>query len=101
MEVTEGEVERVERAFRTLKTADLQVPPIHHRLAKRQNATRRGADGTPPHSFRTLLEDLATVTRNRCHTRGRTDTRQTEFELDTQLSAQQARVLELLRGIRV
>ena len=29
--------------------------------AKRQGATRRAADGTPLHSFRTLLADLATV----------------------------------------
>ena len=144
---------RVERAFRTLKTADLQVRPIHHRLAdrvrahlflcllayyvewhmreawrpllfaddelgerartrdpvaaaepsasaKRQKAMRRAADGTPLHSFRTLLEDLANVTRNVCRAKGPTGTRQTEFELDTQLSAQQARALELLKGIR-
>ena len=144
---------RVERAFRTLKTADLQVRPIHHRLAdrvrahlfvcllayyvewhmreawrpllfaddelaarattrdpvaaaepsasaKRQKVTRRAADGTPLHSFRTLLEDLATITRNVCRTQGETDKRQIEFELDTQLSAEQTRVLELLKGIR-
>ena len=60
-----------------------------------------GADGTPLHAFRTLLEDLATVTRNLCRTRGQTDTRQTEFELDTQPSAEEARVLELLKGMRV
>ena len=29
---------RVERAFRTLKMADLQVRPIHHRLADRVRA---------------------------------------------------------------
>ena len=144
---------RVERAFRTLKTADLQVRPIHHRLAdrvrahlfvcllayyvewhmreawrplrfaddelggrartrdpvaaaepsasaKRKKATRRAADGTPLHSFRTLLEDLQNVTRNVCCAKGPTGTRQTEFELDTQLSMQHARALELLKGIR-
>ena len=69
--------------------------------AELHQATRRAADGTPLHSFRTPLEDLATVPRNRCRTKGQTDTRQTEFELDTQLSAEQARVLELLKGIRV
>ena len=41
------------------------------------------------------------VTRNLCRTRGQTDTRQTESGLDTQLGAEQARVLELLKGIRV
>ena len=145
---------RVERAFRTLKTADLQVRPIHHRLAdrvrahlflcllayyvewhmreawrpllfadnelaarartrdpvapaepsasaKREKATRRAADGTPLHSFRTLLEDLANVTRNVCRATGPEGTRQSEFELDAQLGADRARALELLQGIRV
>ena len=144
---------RVERAFRTLKTADLQVRPIHHRLAervrahlflcllayyvewhmreawgpllfadeelgertrtrdpvaaaepsasaKRKKATRRAADDTPLHSFRTLLEDLANVTRNVCCAKGPAGTRPTEFKLDTQLSAEHARALELLKGIR-
>ena len=109
---------RVERAFRSLKSVDLEVRPIHHRLAGRVRAhvflcmlayhvtwhmrralapllfddhdrpaaaaaqaspvgpakvspsapqkarTRRAADGAPVHSFRTLLQDLASLTRN-------------------------------------
>jgi hypothetical protein len=108
----------VERAFRALKTVDLEVRPIHHRLAGRVRAhvflcmlayhvqwhlrralapllfedhdraaaeaqraspvaaarrspaarakaqTKRTAAGQPAHSFRTLLQDLATLTRN-------------------------------------
>jgi len=106
----------VERAFRSLKTVDLEVRPIHHRLATRvrahvflcmlayyvvwhmrkalapllfedhdnaaaepsspvapakvstaakaKAASRKTADGLPVHSFRTLLQDLATLTRN-------------------------------------
>jgi len=108
----------VERVFRTLKSVDLKVRPIHHHLEKRVRAhvflcmlayyiewhmrerlapilfdddyktesealrvspvapARRSAqarkkaqksrteDGLPVHSFQTLLEDLATVTRN-------------------------------------
>jgi transposase len=108
----------VERAFRSLKTIDLEVRPIHHRradrvrahvllcmlayhlewhmrralrpilfddhdkaaalaarssivakaersdAADRKAATRRTHDGLPVHSFRSLLADLATVTRN-------------------------------------
>ncbi|MHB8563147.1 MAG: IS1634 family transposase [Acidiferrobacteraceae bacterium] len=109
---------QVERAFRSLKTMDLKIRPIHHRLADRVRAhiflcllsyyvewhlraawrelmfadedqeakeTRdpvapaqrslaaqskasrhRQEDGTPVHSFHTLLADLATVTRNTC-----------------------------------
>jgi len=108
----------VERAFRSLKTVDLKVRPIHHRLAARVRAhiflcmlayyvewhmreawqelmfadedqaakatrdpvapARRSAaaeekaiskqldDGTPVHSFRTLLEELSTIVRNTC-----------------------------------
>ena len=108
----------VERAFRSLKTVDLEVRPIHHRradrvrahvllcmlayyvewhmrqalkpilfddhdkaaadaarasivakaerskAADRKAATKRTHDGLPVHSFRSLLADLATVTRN-------------------------------------
>jgi transposase len=108
----------VERAFRSIKTIDLEVRPIHHRLAQRVRAhvllcmlayylewhmrqilkpilfddhdraaaeaartsivakaerssagqrkvaTKRTEDGLPVHSFRSLLADLATVTRN-------------------------------------
>ncbi len=109
---------QVERAFRSVKTVDLEVRPIHHRLAARvrahvflcmlayyvvwhmrerlapllfddhdkenagkarsspvapakvsaaakaKAASRKTADGRPVHSFRTLLQDLATLTRN-------------------------------------
>jgi hypothetical protein len=109
---------QVERAFRSVKTVDLDVSPIHHRLAgrvrahvllcmlayyvvwhmrqalapllfddhdkenaakerpspvapakvsaaaKAKAASRKTAGGCPVHSFRTLLQDLATLTRN-------------------------------------
>jgi Transposase DDE domain len=109
---------QVERAFRSVKTVDLEVRPVHHRLAQRvrahvflcmlayyliwhmrkalapllfddhdkedakkgrsspvapakvsaaakaKAASRKTADGRPVHSFRTLLQDLATLTRN-------------------------------------
>jgi hypothetical protein len=109
---------QVERAFRSLKSIDLDIRPVHHRLAGRVRAhvflcmlayyvawhmrlklapllfedhnrkvaaaarpspvaaaevspaahakarTRKTDDGAPVHSFRTLLADLATLTRN-------------------------------------
>lgn len=109
---------QVERAFRSVKTVDLEVRPIHHRLARRvrahiflcmlayyvvwhmrkaltpllfddhdrenagkgrsspvapakvstaakaKAAARKTPEGHPVHSFRTLLQDLATLTRN-------------------------------------
>jgi hypothetical protein len=108
----------VEQAFRSIKTVDLKIRPIHHRnadrvrshvllcmlayyvewhmrsvlkpvlfdqddagegrelradpvMAKRPSAsakakarTKRTADGLPVHSFQSLLEDMATITRN-------------------------------------
>jgi len=108
----------VERAFRCIKTVDINVRPIFHRLAKRVRAhiflctlayyvewemrrlpapvlfddqdresaeqqrssvvapaqrsetakdkasSKHTAEGVPVHSFRTLLKDLATITRN-------------------------------------
>ena len=110
----------VERAFRSIKTIDLKVRPIHHRLESRVRAhiflcmlayyvewhlreawrelmfadtdqqtkatrdpvapAKRSAaaqdkvsshtlaDGTPAHSFATLMNELATVVRNTCRT---------------------------------
>lgn len=109
---------RVERAFRALKSIDLDIRPVHHRLAGRVRAhvflcmlaysvqwhmrrklapvlfedhersaaaasrtspvaaaqvspaarakarSRKTDDGQPVHSFRTLIADLATLTRN-------------------------------------
>ncbi|MEO8743685.1 MAG: IS1634 family transposase, partial [Candidatus Dormiibacterota bacterium] len=104
----------VERAFKTMKSIDLQVRPVHHRLADRVRAhiflcvlafyvrwhlerawapllfkdedrpladdvvaparrsavamakarTQRLSDNTPVHSFRSLLNELATLTKN-------------------------------------
>jgi hypothetical protein len=104
----------VERDFRSLKTVDLELRPIHHHLKQRVRAhvlvcmlaaylvwhlrqawapltftdetppprsdpvaparrspaatrkatTQQTADGTPPHSFHTLLEHMATLTRD-------------------------------------
>jgi transposase len=109
---------QVERAFRSLKTVDLEVRPVHHRLAGRvrahvflcmlayhvvwhlrqalapllfedhdragaaaarpsavaaarvspaaaaKAASRRTTEGQPVHSWRSLLQDLATLSRN-------------------------------------
>jgi len=141
---------QVERAFRSLKTVDLKVRPIHHRLADRvkshillcvlayyvewhmkeawrpllfadedlaAKATRDPVapaqrskkalekvyrrtldDGSPTHSFRTLLADLATLVRNTCRT---TDAppNAPSFHLTTQASPAQQRAFDLLAKI--
>ena len=140
----------VERAFRSFKTIDLKVRPIHHHLADRVRAhifvcmlayyvewhmreawrelmfadtdqqakaardpvapAKRSKtalakvarhsldDGTPVHSFRTLLDELGTVVRNTCRTRGSNDDAPT-FEIVTTANPKQARAIELLQTI--
>jgi len=136
-----------ERAFRSLKSIDLEVRPIHHRRADRvrahvflcmlayylewhmrqalkpilfddhdragaeaarasivakaerskagqsKAAAKRTGDGLPVHSFRSLLGDLATVTRNTMAMAGQPDA---TFTLYPQLTPVQARAFQLL-----
>jgi transposase len=59
--------------------------------AETKARTKRTTDGCPAHSYRTLLAELGTQTRNRTRLAGRTDT----FEKLTQPTPLQARALEL------
>jgi len=140
----------VERAFRALKTIDLKVRPIRHRLEERVRAhiflcmlayyvewhmreawrpllfadedqaakltrdpvapAKRSAaalrkvhtkvldDGTPVHSFGTLLKNLSQIVRNVCRQRGAGPDAPT-FELVTTPSPTQQRAYELLKTI--
>jgi transposase len=140
----------LERAFRTMKSVDLKVRPIHHRLedrvrahiflcmlayyvewhmleawreltfadedqqakagrdpvapaersaaARRKAATHQLDDGTPAHSFRTLMEELATIVSNTCRVPGSTGDTAT-FSLLTTPNALQRRARELIDTI--
>ncbi len=140
---------QVERAFRSLKTLDLKIRPIHHRTAdrvrghillcmlayyvewhlreawrpllfadddqaakltrdpvapaKRSEAAELKAqthlleDGTPAHSFATLLQALSTIVRNRCMTKGSS----TPFDLLSTPNPTQRRALDLVAKIEV
>jgi hypothetical protein len=142
----------VERAFRSLKTIDLKVRPIHHHresrvrahiflcmlayyvewhmreawrpllfsdedLAAKQTrdpvapATRSAAalrkvhrkvldDGTPVHSFSTLLKELSRIVRNVCRPRGVGPETPT-FELVTTPSPAQQRAYARLKTVAV
>ena len=142
----------VERAFRSLKTIDLKVRPIRHRLearvrahiflcmlayyvewhmreawrpllfsdedqaakmtrdpvapAKRSDAALRKVhakvldDGTPVHSFSTLLKELSRIVRNLCRPRGAGPEAPT-FEIVTTPNATQQRAYDLLKTIAV
>ena len=142
---------QVERAFRSLKTMDLKVRPIHHHLAgrvrshiflcmlayyvewhmreawrglmfadedqaakatrdpvapaRRSEAAMKKAcshtlmDGTPAHSWHSLLVDLSTIVRNACRTPGAPADAPT-FEITTTASTTQKRALELIDQIK-
>lgn len=143
---------QVERAFRSIKTMDLKVRPIHHYLegrvrahiflcmlayyvewhmrqawrelmftdedqaaklvrdpvapAKRSDAamqkvlSRTLEDGSPVHSFQSLMALLQTVVRNTCRTPKSADDAPT-FELTTTPSDKQKRALELIGQIKM
>jgi transposase len=140
----------VERAFRSIKTVDLDVRPIHHRLEERvrvhiflcmlaqyvrwhmqeawrpllfcdedqqakttrdpvapakrsADASKKAAgkvlqDGTPVHSFRTQLDHLRTIVRNRCRRPAAPDTA-TTIDIDTTPTQEQRRAFDLLEAM--
>jgi transposase len=142
----------VERAFRSMKTIDLHIRPIHHHLEGRVRAhiflcmlayyvewhmreawrelmfsdedlqrkqhrdpvaaaerskaalekvaTRTLEDGSPVHSFRTLLADLSTIVRNTCEARVGQN-RGSTFLMTTTPTPAQHRALQLLQQISV
>ena len=140
----------VERAFRSLKSIDMMVRPIRHRVscrvkihificmlayyvrwhmmeawrpllfsdedlkakeqrdpvapakrsaeALRKVGSKKLADGTGVHSFRTLMSSLSTVVRNECRRKGAFEGEGT-FKMDTTPSKEQQRALDLLKQI--
>jgi transposase len=143
---------QVESAFRTLKSDDLKIRPIHHRTEERVRAhlflcllayyvtwhmreawrpllfadtererraerdpvapatrsdtalakvaTKTLPNGSPAHSFRTLLNELGTIVRNTCRRR-HADTHEATFNIDTTPNAQQREALDLINAIRL
>jgi transposase len=143
---------QVERAFRSMKTIDLHIRPIHHWLETRVRAhiflcmlayyvewhmreawrellfadedlkrkTRRDPvaaaqrseaalqkvathtleDGSPAHSFRTLLQELSTIVRNTCLPSAGAAASLT-FQMTTLPNPTQQRALQLLQSLTV
>ena len=143
---------KVEVAFRSLKSEDLQIRPIRHysedrvrahlflcmlayyvkwhmseawrellfadedqqRLAERDPvapatrsqsalekiASKRLPDGSPAHSFRTLLDELLTLVRNTCR-RKSANAQESVFTIDTTPNAKQREALRLIDTIRL
>ena len=143
---------QVERAFRSIKTMDLEVRPIHHYQERRvrthlflcmlayyikwhmmeawrpllfadedQQAKRdrdpaaaaersaeakekaqrkKRSDGSPVHSFQSLLHNLATIVRNTCQSRD-AEAGTPSFTIDTQPTPNQRKAFQLLKAIRM
>jgi len=143
---------QVERAFRSIKTMDLEVRPIHHYQEQRVRShlflcmlayyvkwhmmeawrpllfadedqqakqdrdavapaerssqaiakvrSKQLSDGSPAHSFQSLLRNLATIVRNSCQCRD-TEAGAPAFTIDTLPTSTQQKAFQLLKKIRV
>jgi hypothetical protein len=97
-------------AWRALLFADEDIEAKAHRdpvaPAKRSAAAERKAlthtltDGSPAHSFRTLIEELSSIVRNTCRTPSAPEDRPA-FTITTRPNPTQQRALQLLETIRV
>jgi len=82
------------------KERDPVAPARRSEAALHKIALRALDDGTPVHSFQTLLQELSTIVRNTCNTRGaRADS--PTFQMVTTANPTQRRALELLQSIAV
>ena len=80
-------------------TRDPVAPAERSPAAARKASTRRLDDGTPAHSFRTLLDHLATIVRNTCRAPGNPNEAAT-FTIVTTPNPLQRRARELLDSIK-
>ena len=81
-----------ERAEAECERKSIVAPAPRSKAATKKDLCKRTDDGKPVHSFRTLLEDLGTLAKNRVHVRGSSE----EFYVLTQPTALQTRALDLL-----
>ena len=81
-------------------TRDPVAPASRSAAAMRKVRSRRLDDGTPAHSFTTLLKSLSTIVRNTCRATDAGNSAAT-FELTTTPDANQQRALDLIDAIRV
>ena len=68
--------------------------------AERKALTHTLPDGSPAHSFRTLLEELSSIVRNTCRAPNAVPNTPT-FTITTQANLTQQRALQLLETIRL
>jgi hypothetical protein len=81
-------------------TRDPVAPAKRSKAAMKKVITRTLDDGSPVHSFRTLMQDLQTIVRNTCRTsRGAEDA--PRFDLVTTPTPKQKHALELIGLIKL
>ena len=83
-----------------LTQRDPVAPATRSAAALEKAASKRLADGSPAHRFRTLLNELSTIVRNTCrhkHAGADDDT----FEIDTTPNPKQTAALDLIKAIRL
>ena len=76
------------------------APATRSDAALEKVASKLLADGSPAHSFRTQLNELATIVRNTCR-RINADPDEGTFEIDTTPNAKQRHALGLIDAIRL
>ncbi|MEO5659497.1 MAG: IS1634 family transposase [Polaromonas sp.] len=82
------------------RTRDPVAPARRSDAAMKKACSRTLDDGTPVHSFRTLMQDLQTIVRNTCRTSGDAQEGPT-FELVTTPTLTQKNALELIDQIKM
>ena len=83
-----------------LAARDPVAPATRSEAALDKVTSKCLSDGSPAHSFRTLLNELSTLVRNTCR-RNNTDAHERIFEIDTTPNAIQHEALRLIDAIRL
>ena len=83
-----------------LAARDPVAPATRSEAALDKVASKCLDDGSPAHSFRTLLNELSTLVRNTCR-RKHADSQECIFEIDTTPNAKQQEALRLIDAIRL
>ena len=81
-------------------TRDPVAPATRSASARAKAATHALVDGTPAHSFSTLMAELATIVRNTCRTPNAGSDAPT-FEVTTTAEPRQQRALALVQAIQL
>lgn len=82
------------------RTRDPVAPARRSAAADKKAASKRTTNGARAHSFRTLLQNLSTITRNTCR-RPSASNGEASFDVDTRPSETQQHALDLIASIHL